>query len=154
LITGLGLAVLTLIGFVLAVSGVLGQTRAWRLATAMTLAAEAISMMLLCWALAWVWKVVTLSTTIRQWSETGSQVGDNEISSSVATFPGLGLLIGLGLAVGAAYVFSLLGGRLTRRGWVYAADLVGLLLGGLVLVLLVRAWEARSLFDGLAPLLG
>ena len=50
----------------------------------------------------------------------------------------------MGLAVFGAYSFSTLSGRLTRRGWGYVADLAGLLLGGIVLALLVRPWEAQG----------
>ncbi len=153
LIIGFTAALMGLLGLTLVATDMPGGIGSWRIATIVTLIAEAASIMLLCWALAWIWRVVTLSQALHKWAEANVHQGSMDAMATATTFPGLGLFLALGLAAGAAYVFSLLGGRLTGRGWVYVADLVGLLLGGLILLVSVRAWDVADLLPEVERLL-
>lgn len=149
--TALTASLLALILFVIAMLGFLGEDASRHAATAATLILVMACVLLLIWQLAWVWKTVTLADVMRQEADQ-PQVGLKARVMTSTTRPGLGLYIGLGLGVAGAYVFSNLAGRFTRTLWCRLAELGGLLLGGLVLLTMVRAWDAQALWDAIQAL--
>jgi hypothetical protein len=151
LIVGAAMSLVILIGFGIAASGLLDQGISWRTAGIVALIGECISILLLCWQLAWIWKIITLSELVRKDAER-TQIGPFAATITTSTNPGLGLFIGMGCAVFAAYAFSNLAGHFNRRVWGYVADLSGVALGGLVLWLVVRPWNADALFQGIRGL--
>jgi hypothetical protein len=149
--TTLAISLLALILFVTAMTGLLGETGSRSAAMAAILVLVATSVLLLIWQLTWVWKTVTLAEAIRAEADR-PQVGLAARTVTSTTRPGLGLYIGMGLAVACAYVFSNLASRVSRTLWCRLAELIGLLLGGLVLLLMVRAWDAQALWDAIQAL--
>lgn len=146
MIVTLVLSLLALLTFVVAITGLLGPDASWPLGTAAVLIGTATSIMLLGWQLSWIWKIIMVSEEIRKGVQP-QQIGAATMTITTSTFPGLGIFIGLGLAVAAAYVFSNMVGKFTKHLWGRLAELGGLLLGGLMLALVVRAWEGKALFD-------
>jgi hypothetical protein len=150
-----------LLGFVLAWTGLLGLRASRFVAASLAMVGEAASIVFLCWGLAWIWKAVALSDSIREFTDRSQAlhaqdavVGRFDATVTTSTYPGLGLFVGIGLSMVAAYMFSMLSSRLIGRGWGYLADVTGLVLGGVVLALVVAPWNTQAILEGLQLFLG
>jgi hypothetical protein len=98
---------------------------------------------LLVWDISWVWKIVSLSGEI--FRDMDKRPGEMTYN----TAPKLGLYIAAGLAAAAALVLSLACDLRVKRFWIYTAEALGLIIGGVILLMVVKPWDAERLYDGL-----
>jgi hypothetical protein len=99
------------------------------------------------WYIGFIWKVFTFSSKMKEL--VNKQFGNNPfgIKLEVSLTPGIGLWIGLVVALGTVGVFSTV---MTLRGktlWIYLAEGIGLLLGILLMLVAVQPWKTP--FDNL-----
>jgi hypothetical protein len=85
----------------------------------------------LLWQLGLIWKVFSLAKKINE------IIGNRDISVS----PGIGLWIGMGLALATVAVFSCLMSLRQKTLWIYLGEGVGLGLGLLVGLVVVQPWK-------------
>jgi len=88
---------------------------------------------LVLWLVGFIWDVFACNAFNK--GVGGGPRGDVEMS------PGIGLWIGLGLAIGAVATFSTLSSLRGRTLWLYVGEGAGLLLGVLLLTLNVQPWS-------------
>lgn len=177
LIVCLVFAVLLTIGFLLAISGILQRKLSEQILNATLLTGLGFGILLTIWSLAWFWKVVTFSHIMQKGME-DVRPGLRTAEYAVRPFPGMGLFVLVLAGLFLAYLFSQVASRLNKlrkelflaekmkgvsrqaveklymgRKLLRIAEAVGVLLGGLVLVLLVKSWEADGLWKGLEALI-
>ena len=90
------------------------------------------------WYVGFIWKVFTLSSKVKEMFQ---KLGGN---FELSIYPGIGLWLGLVVALGTVGVFSTL---LTLRGktlWIYLAEGIGLLLGILLMLVAVQPWKTSA----------
>jgi hypothetical protein len=151
MIVAVVLGLLFAMGYGLAMTGLLGPEGTRTSATVFSLIGSATSIFMLVWLLAWLVKIVFLSGEIQQgFSE--ESTGAATYSVNWTTTPGLGIYIGLGLAVIGAYLLTNLSGRIASKSWVYVAELGGLVVGAAIVGLVVRSWDAKALWQGISAI--
>jgi hypothetical protein len=113
-------------------------------------ASAGVAMTLIVWQLAWVWKVVSLDKLVTV--ETPTQVesyrsfGQREI----ITAHGMGLYLGIGLALAAALFVSMAAKNHVRMSWLRLAEALGFIAGAVIMLTIVEPWNVDSLWRGLA----
>jgi membrane protease YdiL (CAAX protease family) len=173
----IAVAVVLTTGFTLAVSGALQRKLSEQILNATLLAGLAWGILLTIWSLAWFWKVVTFSHALQKGLEE-VRFGARTAEFTIRPFPGMGLFVVVLAGLFLAYLFSQVASRLNKlrkqmflaeqmkgvskqaveklymgRKLLRIAEGVGVLLGGLILVLLVRPWEAETLWKALEAMI-
>lgn len=107
---------------------------------------SAASITLVVWMLAWVWKNFTIS------NEFGSQMdagfGLQAGFTSISCLPGWGLIVGGLLGIFAAFFLGNVAMQFTKKANVHLAQVIGLVVGILVMFLVVRATNATDFLHG------
>jgi hypothetical protein len=98
---------------------------------------------LLVWEIAWVWKIVELSR------EMSRELDKSPGAYTYNTKLQMGLYVLVGLAAAAALVLSLACDLRVKRFWIYSAEALGLIIGGVILLMVVKPWDAEKLYDAL-----
>jgi hypothetical protein len=101
----------------------------------------------LLWLLGFIWKVFTIHTKMKQMVKSNPFAGQVEFSVS----PGIGLWIGMVVALASVAVFSILLGLRGKTLWIYLAEGVGLLLGVLMMLVAVQPWKTPFDNKGTPP---
>lgn len=173
LILCLVVAILLTVGFLLAISGVMQRKLSEQILNATLLAGLGFGILLTIWSLAWFWKVVTFSHTMQKGLEE-VRVGTRTAEFAIRPFPGIGLFIQVLAGLFLAYLFSQVASRLNKlrkqlflaekmkgvsrqaveklymgNKLLRIAEAVGVLMGGIILALIVKPWEAEGLWKGL-----
>jgi hypothetical protein len=93
------------------------------------------------WYVGFIWKVFTLARKVKEMTP------NSFMGVEISLTPGVGLWLGLAIALGTVGVFSTL---MTLRGkmlWIYLGEGIGLLLGLLMMLVAVQPWKIPA--DGL-----
>jgi hypothetical protein len=124
-----------------------GPGRTWqrRLPTLVPGIATTLAVALLVWAIGWLVKVVMLSRMIAERVE--NTPGLIRGGFTIDTLPGLGLVLALSGSVAAAMALSGLSQWCLRGRWIHAFSGLGLLVGGVVVAVVVRPWDAEPLWS-------
>jgi hypothetical protein len=177
MIVCLAVAVVLTAGFILAVTNVLARKPSEQILNATLLAGLAWGIVLTVWGLAWLWKVVTFSHGMQKGLDE-VRIGERTAEFAVRPFPGAGVFILVLAGVFIAFLLSQVASRLNKlrkqmflaeqmKGMsrqaverlymghklLRVAEAVGILLGALILVLVVKPWDAGDLWKGIEPLI-
>ena len=91
------------------------------------------------WLLAVIWKVLRASSALNEELNKNPMIRDFQVDISIT--PGVGIWIGLVVAVGVVGIFASLAAVRQTTLWLYIGEGVGLLLGVLILVAAVQPWR-------------
>jgi hypothetical protein len=95
------------------------------------------AMAVLLWLVGFVWKVLTLSSKVNELMQNRGF----GVQFKVSITPGIGLWIGMGVALAVVVIFSTLMSIRQKTLWIYLGEGVGLLLGVLMMTVAVQPWK-------------
>jgi hypothetical protein len=98
------------------------------------------SLTLTLWFVAFIWKVFTLSSKVKELFQKPFFGGGIQINLT----PGIGLWLGLAIALGTVAVFSTLMTLRNKMVWIYLGEGIGLLLGLLMMLVAVQPWKTPA----------
>lgn len=134
---GVSLAAAALAGIALGLYFAMDRETAEHYVTAGACFAEAWGVSVLLWLLGFMWLwIVSVRYKVEYKLQTLPEV-------NVQFLPDMGLIIAVVMSLGAVVVFSYVITKMEQKGWLWMSQLMGIIVGVLLVVLDVKPWDAR-----------